>query len=132
MNSGTYSERCCRSVLFAGSGVRRVENRVAFTAILFLLVAGLPWRLVPAETLAVQASHASGLDRHAVVKQDGVYALQPLGALPDERLAQTHLRAQIEQMRRRDPRPVPRARAAHRALGELVDGVCPVFCVRSG
>jgi transposase len=30
-------------------GRPRVEDRVAFTAILFVLVTGLPWRLVPQE-----------------------------------------------------------------------------------
>ncbi len=53
---------------------------------------------------ALQASETAGLHGHAVVKQHGVDALQPLGALADDGLAQPHLDAQIEDMRRRDPR----------------------------
>jgi hypothetical protein len=40
----------------------------------------------------------------AVMEEHGVDALQPLGALVDERLAQPHQGAQFEDVRGRDPR----------------------------
>lgn len=43
-------------------------------------------------------------EAHAVVKEHGVDALQPLGALVDERLAQPHQCAQLEDVFGRDPR----------------------------
>jgi hypothetical protein len=52
----------------------------------------------------VQPREAPCLDGDAVVKQHGVDALQPLGALTNECLAQPDLRAQIQNVRRRDPR----------------------------
>jgi len=57
-----------------------------------------------AGVLALQACKAPGLHRHAVVKEDGVDALQPLGALINQRLSQPHLRAQIKDVPGRDPR----------------------------
>jgi hypothetical protein len=42
-------------------------------------------------------------EAHAVVKEHGVDALQPLGALVDERLAQPHQCAQLEDVFGRDP-----------------------------
>jgi hypothetical protein len=42
--------------------------------------------------------------RHALVEQLRLQPLLPGGALIDQRLAHPHPRAQLEQMRRRDPR----------------------------
>jgi transposase len=48
MDSGQCSNRSCLSALLGGSGVLE-STTAAFTAILFVLLTGLPWRLVPDE-----------------------------------------------------------------------------------
>jgi hypothetical protein len=51
----------------------------------------------------VAAVESADGQAHAVVKEHGVDALQPLGALIDERLAQPHQSAQLEDVFGRDP-----------------------------
>jgi hypothetical protein len=50
MDSGRCWNGCYPSALLSGSVVR-VEDRIAFTAIVFVLVTGLSWRLVPQRSL---------------------------------------------------------------------------------
>jgi transposase len=48
MDSGRCWNRCCRHVCLCGSGCR-IDACIAFTAILFVLVTGAPWRLLTRE-----------------------------------------------------------------------------------
>ena len=54
--------------------------------------------------VAFEPSEPAGLRRDAVMKQHRVDPLQPFGALVDQRLAQADAGAQVEDVRRRDPR----------------------------
>ena len=54
--------------------------------------------------LGVAAVEPADGEPRTVLKEHGVNALQPFGALVDERLAQPHQRAQLEDVLGRDPR----------------------------
>src|SRR5207237_5056569 len=60
--------------------------------------------LRPSQGLPAGFRAQSQPGRHALVEQLRVDALLPRAALIDQRLAQTHQRAQLEDLRRRDPR----------------------------
>jgi hypothetical protein len=63
------------------------------------------WRkLRPSQRFPAGLRAQSQSGRHPLVEQLRVDALLPGGALIDQRLAQTHQRAQLEDVRRRDPR----------------------------
>ena len=57
-----------------------------------------------AGVVTFEAPEPTRLRRHAMVEQHGVDALQPLGALIHQRLAQPHPGAQVKDTRRRNPR----------------------------
>jgi transposase len=50
MCSGRCWNRCCPNTYISGLGSLRVYDRIAFTAILFVLVTGVPWRVLPCES----------------------------------------------------------------------------------
>ncbi len=54
--------------------------------------------------MGVAAVEAADGKSHAVVKEHSVDALQPFGALIDERLAQPHQGPELEDVLRRNPR----------------------------
>jgi hypothetical protein len=56
------------------------------------------------ECLATRAGTRPQPRRHALVEQLRLQPLLPGGALVDQRLAQPHARAQLQDLRRRDPR----------------------------